>query len=97
LVVHIDDEETSLKNFTRAFEGQFRILTATNAKDGLKLIEEHADEIALFMTDQRMPGEEGVWLLKKTRRLRPPHDPPARHRLLRLGCGDQDCQQRRHL
>ena len=71
LIIYVDDEEKSLKSFTRAFEGQFRILTATNAQDGLKLIEEHADEIGLVLTDQRMPGEKGVWLLEKARKLRP--------------------------
>lgn len=77
-IVYIDDEEKSLKGFTRAFEGQFRILTATNACDGLKLIEENADEIGLVMTDQRMPGKDqdgkdqsGTWLLEKVRKLRP--------------------------
>src|SRR5271157_119380 len=70
-VLYVDDEEKSLKYFTRAFEDQFRILTATNAQDGLKLLEEHKDEIGLLMTDQRMPGEKGVWLLEKARQLRP--------------------------
>src|SRR6266567_8103101 len=70
-VLYVDDEEKSLKYFTRAFEDQFRILTATNAQDGLKILEEHLDEIALLMTDQRMPGEKGVWLLEKARQLRP--------------------------
>jgi two-component system, probable response regulator PhcQ len=70
-VLYVDDEEKSLKYFTRAFEDQFRILTATNAQDGLKLLEEHKDDIGLLMTDQRMPGEKGVWLLEKARQLRP--------------------------
>lgn len=70
-ILYVDDEEKSLKNFTRAFEDQFRILTATNAQDGLKLLEEHKDEIGLLMTDQRMPGEKGVWLLERARRLQP--------------------------
>jgi two-component system probable response regulator PhcQ len=70
-VLYVDDEEKSLKYFTRAFEDQFRILTATNAQDGLKLLQEHQDEIGLLMTDQRMPGEKGVWLLEKARQLRP--------------------------
>jgi two-component system, probable response regulator PhcQ len=70
-VLYVDDEEKSLKYFARAFEDQFRILTATNAQDGLKLLEEHKDEIGLLMTDQRMPGEKGVWLLEKARQLRP--------------------------
>src|SRR2546422_671684 len=70
-ILYVDDEEKSLKYFTRAFEDQFRILTAPNAQDGLRLLEEHKDDIGLLMTDQRMPGEKGVWLLEKARQLRP--------------------------
>src|SRR5689334_23544448 len=70
-ILYVDDEEKSLKYFVRAFEDQFRIFTATNAQDGLKLLEQHKDQIGLLMTDQRMPGEKGVWLLEKARQLRP--------------------------
>ena len=70
-ILYVDDEEKSLKYFTRAFGDQFRIHTAANAQDGLKLLEEHKDDIGLLMTDQRMPGEKGVWLLEKARHLRP--------------------------
>src|SRR5580765_2858638 len=70
-ILYVDDEEKSLKYFTRAFEEQFRIYTASNAAAGLKLLEEHKDDIGLLMTDQRMPGEKGVWLLEKARQLRP--------------------------
>jgi two-component system probable response regulator PhcQ len=66
-ILYVDDEEKSLKFFARAFEEQFRIFTATNAQEGLKLLEQHADEIGVLMTDQRMPGEKGVWLLEKSR------------------------------
>jgi two-component system probable response regulator PhcQ len=70
-ILYVDDEEKSLKYFVRAFEEQFQIFTATNAQDGLKLLEEHKDDIGLLMTDQRMPGEKGIWLLEKARQLRP--------------------------
>src|SRR6476620_9525872 len=70
-VLYVDDEEKSLKYFAKAFEDQFRILTASNAQDGLRLLEEHKDEIGLLMTDQRMPGEKGVWLLERARQMRP--------------------------
>src|SRR5438874_11090609 len=70
-ILYVDDEEKSLKNFARAFEDRFRILTASNAQDGLKLLEQHKDDIGLLMTDQRMPGEKGIWLLEKARQLRP--------------------------
>ena len=70
-VLYVDDEEKSLKNFTRAFGESFRILTATNAQAGLALLEERKDTIGVLMTDQRMPGEKGVWLLEKARQLEP--------------------------
>ncbi|HEU0008961.1 MAG TPA: hybrid sensor histidine kinase/response regulator [Verrucomicrobiae bacterium] len=70
-ILYVDDEEKSLKYFARAFEEQFRILTASNAQEGLKALEQHPDDIALLMTDQRMPGEKGVWLLERARQLRP--------------------------
>ena len=47
------------------------MFTASNAIDGFRLLEKHADEIALLLTDQRMPGEKGVWLLERARQLRP--------------------------
>src|SRR4029078_9030283 len=70
-ILYVDDEEKSLKYFARAFEDQFKILTAANAQDGFMLFEQHKDEIGLLMTDQRMPGEKGIWLLEKARQLRP--------------------------
>jgi two-component system, probable response regulator PhcQ len=70
-VLYVDDEERSLKYFARAFQDQFRILTANSAQDGLRVLEENKDDIAVLITDQRMPGEKGTWLLEKARQLRP--------------------------
>ena len=70
-ILYVDDEEKSLKYFERAFGDEFRVFTASTAQDGFKLLQQHADEIGLVMTDQRMPGEKGVWLLEHVRQLRP--------------------------
>jgi two-component system probable response regulator PhcQ len=70
-ILYVDDEEKSLKYFARAFGGEFRVFTAANAQAGFKLFEQHANEIGLLLTDQRMPGEKGVWLLERARQLRP--------------------------
>ncbi len=70
-ILYIDDEEKSLKYFTRAFAETFRIFTANSAQEGYRLLEDHQDEIGVVMTDQRMPGEQGVQLLERARRLRP--------------------------
>ena len=68
ILLYVDDEEMSLKGFARAFGDQFQILTANSAEEGLRLIEQHPDQIAVLMTDQRMPGHKGVWLLEQARR-----------------------------
>lgn len=70
-ILYVDDEEKSLKSFARAFEDEFQILTATNAQDGAKLLAEKRGEIAVLMTDQRMPGEKGTWLLERARETSP--------------------------
>src|SRR4051812_34351288 len=70
-ILYVDDEEKSLKYFTRAFQDQFRVYTANNAQDGYALLEQHKDEVGIIMTDQRMPGEKGVQLLERARQLRP--------------------------
>ena len=70
-ILYVDDEEKSLKYFERAFGDDFRVFTAANAQAGFKLLQQHADEIGLLLTDQRMPGEKGVWLLERARQLRP--------------------------
>jgi two-component system probable response regulator PhcQ len=70
-VLYVDDEEMSLKYFTRALQEEFRIFTAATAKEGYRIFEEHKDEIGVLITDQRMPGEKGVELLQRTRQLRP--------------------------
>src|SRR5664279_2694365 len=70
-ILYVDDEEKSLVNFTRAFGDDFKILTASNAADAYRLIEARAGEIGVLLTDQRMPGEKGVWLLERARQFRP--------------------------
>ena len=70
-ILYVDDEEKSLVNFARVFRDKFNILSAASASEGYRLLEKHRDEIALLMTDQRMPGEKGVDFLKRARQLQP--------------------------
>ena len=70
-ILYVDDEEKALTAFARYFGDEFRVFTAMNAQDGLKLLEAHAAEIGILMTDQWMPGEKGVWLLERARELHP--------------------------
>lgn len=70
-ILYVDDEEGALKNFVRIFGDDFRIFTANTAKDGLALLDKHHAEIGLLLTDQKMPGENGVWLLEHARKRYP--------------------------
>jgi len=57
-LLYVDDEATSLKNFKVTFGRDFDIITAPTAKKGLKIMEKEND-IALVVTDQRMPDMSG--------------------------------------
>jgi signal transduction histidine kinase len=70
-ILYVDDEERSLKYFRQAFEDSFEIYTARNAAEGYSILCERRDQIGVLLTDQRMPGESGVELLDKARRLDP--------------------------
>ena len=70
-ILYVDDEGRSLKCFRQAFEDSFEIYTARNAAEGYEILCERRDHIGVLLTDQRMPGESGVELLDKARRLDP--------------------------
>jgi two-component system probable response regulator PhcQ len=70
-VLYVDDEEKSLVNFQRAFGDDFKIFTANRAAPACEFLQAHAPEIGILLTDQRMPGEKGVWLLERARLIRP--------------------------
>ncbi len=70
-VLYVDDEAKSLHYFRAAFEDVFPIYTADNAADGYSILMERGAEIGVLLSDQRMPGEKGVELLEKARRLNP--------------------------
>lgn len=70
-VLYVDDELKALQYFREAFEDEFLIYTASNAWDGYQILVDHRDEIGVLLTDQRMPGENGVELMEKARQLNP--------------------------
>lgn len=71
IILFVDDEEKTLKYFSRIFSNDFRILTSTSVEEATQVIEQKANEIAILITDQRMPKRKGVDLLKFTRENHP--------------------------
>ncbi|MEZ4330416.1 MAG: ATP-binding protein [Myxococcota bacterium] len=68
-VLYVDDERDNLRVFQLTFRRDFTLLTAESAKDGLELIAQHP--VAVVLSDQKMPGIEGVEFLRQVRELEP--------------------------
>ncbi len=69
-VLYVDDEEINLINFREALCDQFEIFTALSGAEALAVLEREKD-MALVVSDQRMPGMKGVDLLTRARALAP--------------------------
>jgi len=65
----VDDESANLRTLTRLFREDYEVLTAPSGDEALAVLGQH--DVALLITDQRMPGMTGIELLKKTVALRP--------------------------
>ena len=65
----VDDEMANLRLLERLFSRDFHCLTASSGIEAIRLIEQH--DIAILITDQRMPTMTGLELLKRTAAVRP--------------------------
>jgi two-component system response regulator HupR/HoxA len=68
-ILIVDDEPANLRTLFRLFREDYEVLTASSGDEALAMLR-HQD-VALLITDQRMPGMTGIELLKKTVLLRP--------------------------
>jgi DNA-binding NtrC family response regulator len=68
-ILVVDDEPANLRALARLFREDYEVLTAASGDVALALLGQH--DVALLITDQRMPGMTGIELLKKTVPLRP--------------------------
>lgn len=65
----VDDEQPNLRLMERLFRRDYTCLTASSGADAIKLLEQH--DVAVVITDQRMPEMTGIELLRQTADLRP--------------------------
>ncbi|MCG8591379.1 MAG: response regulator [Proteobacteria bacterium] len=83
-ILVVDDEEAILETMTFTFMDDYEVLTTTDAREGLTLLDEHAP-VAVALTDQRMPNMTGVEFLTEV---------TARHpetvRIILTGFADMD-------
>ncbi|MCG3113870.1 MAG: ATP-binding protein [Candidatus Manganitrophus sp. SB1] len=69
-ILFVDDEEMALVTFKNLFKKEFTIHTAGSGEAALELIERHP-ELALIVSDQRMPDMTGIELLRRISVKRP--------------------------
>lgn len=70
-VLFVDDEAMALEAFDMACGGYFPVLTASSAMEASKILENRSEDIAILISDQRMPQKNGVELLKDVRQRHP--------------------------
>jgi signal transduction histidine kinase len=68
-VLYVDDEIENLRIFELSFRRDFSVLVASNAEDGLEIINERP--VAIVLSDQRMPGMAGTEFLSRVAKLDP--------------------------
>lgn len=68
-IMIVDDEPANLRLLERLFRRDYNVVSASSGEEALRLLEQH--DVALLITDQRMPGMTGIELLKHTAPLRP--------------------------
>lgn len=62
-ILFLDDEENAVKYFNKLFGQFFKVIATTNPDEILQIIDEKPEEIAVVVTDQKMPTASGVDLL----------------------------------
>jgi len=68
-ILVIDDDKSILKSFKSLFEGKHTILGAYNGKEAINLLKNN--RIDLVYLDYRMPGEDGLEVLKRIKAIDP--------------------------
>lgn len=67
-VLFVDDEEINLFLFEKTFERDFHVYTASSGVDGLKLLQEHGNDVRVVISDMRMPEMNGLEFIESAKK-----------------------------
>lgn len=67
-VLFVDDEPMACKWFARSFGDEFSIVTAGSVDEAEVMLRERAGDLAVLVTDYRMPARNGLELLRHVQR-----------------------------
>ena len=70
-ILFVDDEPMALKYFERLVSPLAPVITASSVEQGKAVLRERGGEIAVLVSDQRMPGAHGNELLRFAREFHP--------------------------
>src|SRR5688572_31731981 len=68
-ILFVDDESANLRLLERLFRNKYEVHTASSADEAIKVLEVH--DVALIISDQRMPSMTGSEFLKIAAEMRP--------------------------
>jgi DNA-binding NtrC family response regulator len=68
-IMIVDDEPANLRTLERLFRPDYHVVTAPSGAEALALLDQH--DVALLISDQRMPAMTGIELMMKTVAVRP--------------------------
>ena len=69
-ILIVDDEKDTRDFMARALSGQYEVVTAADAELAMRQLELDAS-IRLMLSDIRMPGEDGLTLMKAAKAAHP--------------------------
>ncbi|SIT37316.1 Response regulator receiver sensor signal transduction histidine kinase [Paraburkholderia ribeironis] len=64
-ILFVDDEEMSRNHFARAIRADYCVHVAQSADEAIAVLSQYGAEIAVLVTDYRMPGRDGDDLLRQ--------------------------------
>jgi response regulator RpfG family c-di-GMP phosphodiesterase len=68
-ILAVDDEPANLRMLERLLRSNYRVITASSGEEALEVL--RREEVALIITDQRMPGMTGTELLRESMKTNP--------------------------
>ena len=67
-ILIVDDEPANLRMLERLFRADYDVITAGSGTEAIELLGQH--DVALIISDQRMPGMTGIEFLKQAAQIR---------------------------
>lgn len=67
-ILIVDDEPANLRLLERLFRADYQVITASSGMEALELLGQY--DVAVILSDQRMPGMTGIEFLKRAAQMR---------------------------